>query len=79
LEWISLGNNALTFLHRVTFEGWILVLIDPQSAEYLYFAGLSNLRYILLNNNKLSAMHPKSFSNLANLYGLQLAGNVCID
>jgi Leucine-rich repeat (LRR) protein len=79
LELINLRNNALSSLHRATFEGWILVLIDPQSAENLYYAGLSNLRYISLNNNKLSAMHPKSFSNLANLCELQLANNVCID
>jgi hypothetical protein len=37
LEWINLGNNALTFLHRDTFEGWIFSLLSHKVLINLMF------------------------------------------
>jgi peptidoglycan hydrolase CwlO-like protein len=37
------------------------------------------LRVIWLENNKLAAMHPRTFSHLASLERLGLHGNICVD
>ncbi len=41
--------------------------------------GLTNLKNIILDDNKLSALHPRTFSHLAKLDLLSLRRNTCID
>jgi hypothetical protein len=41
--------------------------------------GLWSLKKISLNHNKLSALQPKTFSDLSNLEELWLADNVCVN
>jgi platelet glycoprotein-5 len=43
------------------------------------FEGLTNLKDIMLSNNKLTAVHPKTFSHLTRLSYLLLDGNICVN
>jgi hypothetical protein len=43
------------------------------------FKDLPSLTHIYLNGNKLSAIHPKTFSQVNRLTDLGLEGNICIN
>jgi hypothetical protein len=40
---------------------------------------LTKLKTIYLENNKLTAVHPRTFSNLDSLNTLDLRGNICVN
>jgi hypothetical protein len=83
LEDIRLNYNELTFLHLDTFKGehfnFLLFLLRNAKLRKFISKGLTELKRIWLNNNKLSAMHPRMFSHLTKLNELYLSGNTCID
>ncbi len=82
LELIRLHSNELTFLHLDTFKGELFnFLIFFRSANLRKFIskGLTELRTIWLENNKLSAMHPRMFAHLTKLNDLDMQDNPCID
>jgi hypothetical protein len=82
LEVIRLNYNELTFLHLDTFKGELFnFLLFFRNAKFRKFIskGLTELKIIWLEHNKLSAMHPRMFAHLTKLNELYLSGNACIN
>jgi Leucine-rich repeat (LRR) protein len=58
---------------RLSFKG------DMVNIEKELFMKSANLKWLLLSNNKIHAIHPESFDNLKGLNRIDLRSNKCVD
>jgi Leucine-rich repeat (LRR) protein len=64
LEWLGLGDSFVGTNNTISEE---------------VFIHSTNLKQIFLSGNDIQAIHPEAFSNLHNLFRLDLNGNKCVD